>query len=754
MSEDYFAITDAVVLADAGHLVLPRAQAIARAILKHGDFDLIDCLARRGSSGEVTVEFLVVDVRCESVPPNNPHGIGYPERLALGVSHDQRALVEVQALRKSFPRLMHQNVAPSGTPASLCLYYEPARAVARTWTPESFLGRIQLWLHKAARDELHAADQAPEQLFFVTPYELVLPADFDRLRADDNVRFHLESAAERPAPGKTYVLKPVKKDNSIQGAIAPLILSLPPLVHGRVEMDPENLGGLADLLKERGADLKKLIFGAIQEQVDAAGKAKGSGPDFTVLLVDIPVTLTEGGAVERRARRAFFVLKSLFEVGTACGALLLQNGIYYREQTSGLLAPQVESTEWRSIEVVPMEVLFIPDSASARRQSGLQSEGPTGAFVGVGALGSSMLDILARCGWGSWTGIDNDHIRPHNLVRHVCRANHIGASKAASIVSLHRSIPWGGATKGLHSDACDFSDEALIDALKSGTVVVDASTTLEYPRLASTRNDLPRHASVFVTPDGNGAVLLLEDADRSLRLRTLEAQYYRAILTHDWGRDHLAYHLGRYYSGASCRDISQVMPYSRILGHASLLAEQLQQALVHREARIRVWSRDASTGVVQSFEAQPGAERQLSVGTYSVSIDSGLETKVRSMRVEGLPNETGGVLLGYFDLNVQSIVIVDALPAPPDSRATPGSFERGVEGLLDRVAEVGRRTAEIVRYVGEWHSHPPGHSSRASTDDVVQLAYLSDGLAHEGLPALQLIVGEKDLHIYIMGTNV
>ena len=34
----------------------------------------------------------------------------------------------------------------------------------RTWTPEAFLRRIQWWLEKSARGELHAADQPVEHL--------------------------------------------------------------------------------------------------------------------------------------------------------------------------------------------------------------------------------------------------------------------------------------------------------------------------------------------------------------------------------------------------------------------------------------------------------------------------------------------------------------------------------------------------------------------------------------------------------------
>lgn len=45
-------------------------------------------------------------------------------------------------------------------------------------------------------------------------------------------------------------------------------------------------------------------------------------------------------------------------------------------------------------------------------------------------------------------------------------------------------------------------------------------------------------------------------------------------------------------------------------------------------------------------------------------IDEGLVKKIRALRTQGLPNETGGILLGYYDFNVKAIVIVDVLPEP------------------------------------------------------------------------------------------
>ena len=183
------------------------------------------------------------------------------------------------------------------------------------------------------------------------------------------------------------------------------------------------------------------------------------------------------------------------------------------------------------------------------------------------------------------------------------------------------------------------------------------------------------------------------------------------------------------------------------MGQASTLAEQIPRAAGQEDALIRVWQRDPVRGVVDVFDVPALSERRMKLGEFDLFIDAGVEGQLRDLRTKGFPNETGGVLLGYYDFNVGAVVVVAGLPAPQDSKASPSSFERGIAGLAEAVNEASRRTAGIVNYIGEWHSHPPGHSASPSKDDLVQLVHLALGMADDGLPGVQLIVGEGDLQV-------
>lgn len=746
MPDRFFTLANTVELASTDELSLVRARGLADAIDAHPDFTLHQ-LCR--SADEAGTEYLVVDIECHGVPGRNMHGILCPERAALRVPRDDSLLIEVHMLRKGFPLLMHQNQPTADRPASLCLYFEPASSVFRSWTPQRFLHRILWWLEKSAKDELHPADQPVEGLFFASPYELVLPSNYDVLRKDATQRLVAIRGPERPDHGVTCFIEAIPQSSKLRlPPVTHLSLDLPAILHGTVEPDPSTLGALADVLQSRGVDLVSPLRDELRSQVGPAGMPTSQDTKLTVIVLNVPIKRHMDEPPVATQQRAFLVAQGGCKLGESLDALLLLDGKYFSAQ--GVLSP-TRKADWRAQEIMPMTVLRFSNSEAARRYSGVTDPGPRALLIGAGALGSAMLNLWGRSGWGQWTVVDNDHIKPHNLVRHSAYAQHVGAPKAEVVAELHVAMSNGASSvKAVVADACDFKQEPMASELTSSALVIDASTTLEYPRAVSADAELPRHISVFITPNGNSAVLLAEDRERQHRLRTLEAQYYRAVIEQDWGSQHLD-SARTFWSGASCRDISVVLAHSRIQAHASTLAEQIPLASAQPASCIRVWQRDPQSGETAVHAVQVYDEVRHRMGNFDVFVDEGLLLTLRAMRRTQLPAETGGVLVGYYDFNIMAVIIVAALSAPPDSKGSRSGFERGTEGLRERIAEISRRTNGVVGYVGEWHSHPRGHSARPSTADLTQLAHLAKQMADEGLPAVQLIVGEKDISL-IQGT--
>src|SRR5258708_5858174 len=108
MDDKYYELNNVIEVKGADDLTIPRAKALHGAIVRQRDYSVIQLL-RRSENGLSKLECILVEVECDGVPPQNPFGIRYRERLALCVPDNSRRLAEVWALRKDFPILMHQN---------------------------------------------------------------------------------------------------------------------------------------------------------------------------------------------------------------------------------------------------------------------------------------------------------------------------------------------------------------------------------------------------------------------------------------------------------------------------------------------------------------------------------------------------------------------------------------------------------------------------------------------------------------------
>jgi Prokaryotic homologs of the JAB domain len=166
------------------------------------------------------------------------------------------------------------------------------------------------------------------------------------------------------------------------------------------------------------------------------------------------------------------------------------------------------------------------------------------------------------------------------------------------------------------------------------------------------------------------------------------------------------------------------MPESRASLLSSLAAEALGQMLNDPSAAIGVWSWHPD-GSIAATRVTPVKVRCAQRGDWTVSIDEQLIEELSAIRANSLPLETGGVLLGMVDAEAHSIHIVEALTAPADSVEESSGFERGMAGLETDIRNAMIRTMDQVRYVGEWHSHPPRYSVQPSNIDLTQIGWLA-----------------------------
>lgn len=758
-------------------------QNISKKILKlcetSKEFQVIE-LRYRGQ-GESVTDVIIVDCFNGQVKSRNPFSIKVRERLALVFTPD--TLPEVRALRANFPILPHMNHVLPGEPASLCLYAETWQSLERSWTPQKHLKQILLWLTESAKGTLHRDDQPLERLYFESPFELVLPPDFEeKLDRSDLDLVPIPIPLSR-TPNRFKVIRgyfqtkrderPEKKSNKISRVpiVAPatgryeasgplwmppkniqdselplytlLPIKVPPIVHGIIEQWPHTLGELHDQIVSRGECFLDSLKNVVKER--AADGVSRNESNRCLLILSMKMQRSKDSRYERTYRQAFELISDLSRLGEKTGILTAGTDEKWYPLTilGGISTDSRE--DWREINIFPVEVktAITKDLARVASDVDLRTADFKGVLAGVGALGSSMAEMWSKEHWGSWSFIDPDIVKSHNIIRHIARDFHVGAFKTdvvRKMVTLNYQGDYYHAVS-IPRSANDFSSEAVKGAISKADFLVDATTTIEIPRDLSQREDVPRSVSVFLTPSGRDSALLMESADRSLRLDVLEAQYYRAIINAEWGKDHLEGHRGSIWVGAGCRDVSTIISFESIQFHAALIARKVRLLRDKSAAYIRVWTGDFETGVLSASEIPIYESARFNCGDWSVVMDRGIKEKLGAIRIDRLPKETGGVILGYIDQKLKHIYVVDVLNAPPDSDADLTGFTRGIEGLKAALGEAARRTANIVDYIGEWHSHPEFYSACPSSIDRALIKELADTLELDGHPALIIIVG-------------
>lgn len=740
--EEYIKFGEELPQKNIEALQINKAKEIFRACSSNNSFSVVEL--RIQNDGNYTNEIIVVDCLNDCIPTQNKIGIQYKERLALIFSSDDSKIPEVRPLRKNFPDTIHQNLVLDGEPKSLCLYSEKWSSVERYWTAQNHLQRICKWLERVALDTLHESDQPVESIYFDTGYKVILPSNFKEeiLKNDQPI-----TLIRVPNKSKKMVFRGEFIKKEVENiSFACIVLTLAPQVHGKIKKYPLTLGELNDQLRDNDINFIELVRGKTKELISDYKSEKSHleiYKNHVFLILDIPIQRNENSAVERNEVRGFIIKTNVVELAQNFGDVAILDG------TAGIIIDSHLSTDWPETLICPIDINFDFNRCMAQEMSGIEPSDPSdvnfsGTIIGVGALGSSLINIWARCGWGIWTLIDNDYLYPPNLARHLGFNAQIGKYKADAVKEIIQCI-YNDKTHNLTSICDDFysnKNDDIKNIVSSTDLIIDASATVEIARDLSILQNRGRAASVFFTPSGLSAVMLFEDSLKEISLDILELQYYRAIIKKPWGEMHLNTTNQLIRVGSGCSDLSLKLSNEYVQLHSATIARHLRLQHKKQEAKIQIWQVDPETGGIVTDIINPSNPIISQNKGWRIVWDNDTKEKIRELRKLMLPNETGGVLLGYIDQKIKSIYIVDALPEPRDSLSDKQGFIRGIDHVQDAVHSAQQRTNGVVTYIGEWHSHPVGVSANPSKLDNELLSELADELFVEGQPGIILIVSE------------
>lgn len=723
---------------EESNLSFEKSKDFLRAIQKCTSAHFIECKKEENGEREVVIFDLEIPLG-----QNALHDIRYVERLAVQFRPLKNSQPWVYALREDFPKLPHLLLGETEYPRSLCIYEESYQESVLNWRSEKFIEDITVWLYLNAYGKLHQKDQPLEPLLNFTEGSIIVPID---LKNGERLFLYLRDSIDN----RVNLLASKKSmDNERVAIFHSMLVVGKPQEHGGLNKYPKTLFDLAEFFKKAKIDFPKTLI----EELKTHKEDKSKRPFNLLILAYLPKTGINETTVSGYDYYAFLVNGSLEEIGIKLG--LWQK---FENKLADVFQPEID---WDKTKEIAMGVLtpYLEHSKSAAalfNKIDKQDQELNITLIGVGALGSQLFMNLSRMGFGKWTLVDNDLLLPHNLGRHALyggtgfsKSQLLSAQANALLNSTDHSVAiWDNFLNPQ-------KPEELIELLNSSEIILDISTSVAVEReVIDNKYGGARRISMFLNPKGTDLVILAEGKERDIQLDILEFQFYRHLLYSPSIQDHLAFDEDSVRYSNSCRDASNRIPQDYIGTLSSIASIKIRHLVKGSDPFIGLWRirEDEIEAVFHSIDTYP--VRKLKVSNWEVCIDEYLINKMAQARLSKLPNETGGILIGGYDLQRRKIYILDTILSPKDSYEYPTAYIRGIEGVQKNLEFIQRITNDNLKYIGEWHSHPTGASINPSSDDVKLFAWLKGEMEKIGLPPVMMIVGtDGSFNIFVDEIN-
>lgn len=688
---------------------------------------------------------------------------GCPQRPAYPIKKKEKVAIlfwsndfcpSVMSVREDFPDTPHQNSVPEGFPYCLCIDDRSWSEAVLTYTPAELLQRIILWFKKTAQDELHGINQPLDPYFFADQINFTLPKDVFSLGPDEDFDlFAFIRSGSDHTNVSTIPIKNTWPDKDTRGACAFITVEIKPEHMKRIRVTPSNLAELHRELDMRGFNLLGKIKSKITEWISKDKWISDKFHSSLGILLKMPIIHPRTSESKSMSMVAFVTGETVGEIGVKL-KILFHNHLDEKGKipyTHNVSCCPWELQDFNDVSLCAGNVHAVFDSELATRMAGhAEIDSRKVVLVGAGAIGSLVAEFLSREGRFEWTIVDDDTLLPHNLARHALTSEFLDIFKAKGLAAKLKLNCQGMEANGLVANVLNLkeSKDAFQLATQSANIILDASASVAVSRKLC---DLPveaRRISFFFNPVGNAVILMAENNNRTIDLKTIEASFYRELLSNDDISNLLTIPSSKIPYSGDCRALTTQLPASRAQILSGLVAMEINSVLKSDAALLKIWKIE-SNGAVSVIERYP-KEPYVIDGKWRIRMLGAVKKQLESMRKRKLPYETGGALMGIVDIPEQEIEILQALPAPPDSKESENDFLRGVEGLTELVTASMGQTLDQIRYIGEWHSHPVGCSTQPSVIDLGQLAQLSETLSMDGCPGVQVIVGDSDINIQLL----
>ena len=734
---------------EKGHLLSSPLSIFKAAIKKSADA-FGDWIKYESEGYLDGLEAIVLLIRV-SVPSRSPYGILDDERMAICYLDQHLPLLKACALRKDFPDLPHLNQTHRGKPRELCLFDVHFMDEAYNQNFIEFVLRVKNWLDRAAVGKLHLDEQPMEPFLMSSAGDFVLDKEtYDRVvNTESNFEIYSTHFIEpNGSTSRLYIEVTSKGKVTTKNPFAILCIKSQPSSSQCISHTPLNYMELHDLLLQKvSIDLDKAIHQFIRDFYRKKDKGEAYLEKHLILVLCIP-RLNLKGELTKPEIVAFGLHKKLLELAIAIGCLRKQDRkkekghIYVLQDDFDRKEDELKEIQVDSFKVIrPFTKKLAMDMASISENVSSTSF----SVIGLGALGSQVVLNLSRQGISDWKLVDEDTLLPHNFARHALSVLYRGTSKAVALKDEIKRTLEEAKVKDYSAKFGGFFDKK-IEKIFDTDIILDCSASYSVLfSLAYRVRPAARTISAYYCGNGYTSVLICEDSERRVRLDDIDLQLKvkglqnRLIKTiyKTGDKNQLIY-------STSCSSTTTVIAQDLVAIHAGIISRQIKKVIDESGAKafINLIQEDEFGVECENFVPSEMIVQDSGEWQFRISRDS-LDEMVRC-RNNKLPNETGGVLIGWINSFKKIVYVGMALSSPPDSVERPYYFQRGKKGLYEQVRRITQISNGDLYYIGEWHSHPPNSSTAQSGRDIKSMEKIPELMLEVGLPGILLIVGDSN----------
>lgn len=124
---------------------------------------------------------------------------------------------------------------------------------------------------------------------------------------------------------------------------------------------------------------------------------------------------------------------------------------------------------------------------------------------------------------------------------------------------------------------------------------------------------------------------------------------------------------------------------------------------------------------------------------FGIRLNSSHIRRMTLQCTKSYPDETGGILVGFYNSDLDCAIVTNVFFAAQDSKKGKTWFHRGVYGLQNILNKLWTRHNRY--YLGEWHFHPGGVPIPSWTDMNQMLSISSSSRIHCPEPVLLIFSG-------------